>query len=524
MRIVLALGTLALLGACGGGSSPEPATPAPAPAPPAPAPAPVAPPAAVQAPAGVTLAQTGGRALGAVTVASSTQLLLRWTTAGRVDHFRVTATDDTGGVPLALTAPADATQLVLASLKAATTYAVTLTACGDAACATSAAAAPTSGATPAEHWQLQGSGNRTAGLARIVSDGNARISATRFGPEASAVTANRVQLYYGPSGQSRQILTTALGTRTIDAAVPASYLAFSSSGGTTGLHAPVSSTPWIAGMATGQGVPLAASLGAKVRLFFEAQGADGRTRIFSVDSADGYTGQDFHAGVPTACTTAADYSAGGGCAPQVAIGVEGDSVAAASRIQNARQHKVGWPTLTDWRWDGAAGTFMVFTVDRVSGCSSFNMNHAYAVWSGSAWQVQYDAAGCPKMFTSAQAAFPLHVGGARYKLYYGDPSVTAGRLAGQLPFLGPKKLIYADGARSGAPDRVDFEDWENQSRAREVVFLWPNGDRLDATAHGYIDDYHFLMPTGSADLQVMYMAITNGTEAPFGAAAVLLNP
>jgi hypothetical protein len=93
-----------------------------------------------------------------------------------------------------------------------------------------------------------------------------------------------------------------------------------------------------------------------------------------------------------------------------------------------------------------------------------------------------------------------------------------------LPFLGPKRLLYADGAKSGLPDRVDFEDWESQANARNVVFLWPNGDALDSTAEGYIDDFHFLTPTGSLDLQVMYLAITNGVAVPLGAAAVLLNP
>ena len=57
-----------------------------------------------------------------------------------------------------------------------------------------------------------------------------------------------------------------------------------------------------------------------------------------------------------------------------------------------------------------------------------------------------------------------------------------------------------------------------------MAFLWPNGDLLDATAEGYIDDYHFMAPTGSLELQVMYLAITNGTAVPLGAAAILLNP
>jgi hypothetical protein len=167
---------------------------------------------------------------------------------------------------------------------------------------------------------------------------------------------------------------------------------------------------------------------------------------------------------------------------------------------------------------------MVFTSGSVAGCSTAARTHGYAVWNGSTWDVQYTAAGCPKLFTNVQAAFPMHIGGVRYKLYYGDTSDLTGKLPSQLPFLGPKRLIYADGAKSSLTDRVDFEDWESQSAARDVAFLWPNGDLLDATAEGYIDDYHFMAPTGSLELQVMYLAITNGTAIPFGAAAILLNP
>jgi hypothetical protein len=172
----------------------------------------------------------------------------------------------------------------------------------------------------------------------------------------------------------------------------------------------------------------------------------------------------------------------------------------------------------------AAGTFMVFTADRVTGCSEYQQNHGYAVWSGSAWKVQYQSNGCPKLFTSAQAAFPFHSGGVKYRLYYGDPSISEGRANSNLPFLGPKKLIYADGRATGDPAIVDFEDWEAQSSARDVVFLWPNGGQLDARAEGYIDDYHFLTPTGSLDLQVMYITITDGAIAPIAVTATLRNP
>jgi hypothetical protein len=168
---------------------------------------------------------------------------------------------------------------------------------------------------------------------------------------------------------------------------------------------------------------------------------------------------------------------------------------------------------------------MVFTLDAIPGCTTATHNQAYAVWNGTSWQVQYDASGCPKLMTSMQAAHPLHMGGARYKLYYGDPSNTAGRVTGSpFPFLGPKKLIHADGATSGAAATVEFEDWEPVARGRDLTFLWPDGSTLDATAEGYIDDFTVLAPTGVLALQVMYIAITDGTVPPFAASAVLLNP
>ena len=61
---------------------------------------------------------------------------------------------------------------------------------------------------------------------------------------------------------------------------------------------------------------------------------------------------------------------------------------------------------------------------------------------------------------------------------------------------------------------MDFEDWEAQSSARDVVFLRPTGEQLDAGAEGYIDDFHFLTPTGSLGLQVMYITITDGAIVP----------
>lgn len=469
------------------------------------------------------LTVTASPAAGGGPFGSSSRLDVAWSAASApAHHYLVTVADATGRVGADAVADRSASTLSLSGLRAATDYRVTVRACGDAACVITLSTGAASATTEREYWQLVGRGSGVTGLTRIVSDGNARLSATRLGPEAGAM-AERIQLYYGPFGAGASPLSTAATDRPVDPAAPDSYLSFVSRGGGTGLRSPDAPTTLVASVATGQGVPLSEALGARVRLFFEARGSDGRTRVMFLDSVDGYTGQDFHPDAPHVCSTAADYS--GPCAPRVAIGVEGDATLGNPGLRNARQFKLAWPTLDDWRWDGAPGRFMVVTTDQVAGCSTSPMNQAYAVWDGQEWRVQYDARGCPKLFVSAQAAQPVHVGGERYKMYYGDPSDRDGRDPGSnLPFLGPKRLIYADATAAGDPSRVDFEDWEPQSAARDVVFLWPDGTTLDARAEGYIDDWHFLAPTGAEELQVMYLTITDGAVLPFAAAAVLLNP
>jgi len=478
------------------------------------------------APSNVTVNRAGSQIVGTRQIFSSTQLVVTWTvTAGdRAHHYEIVATESGQGTRVSATASAAATSVTLTGMKAATPYAIVVTTCRDEACRESSASAAVGGSTETEYWQLQGTDHSVDRLTKAVSDGNARLSATRFGADAGAM-ANRVQLYYGPmrtQGDTSQ-LTVAVASAAADAATPASYLTFTSRSGASGLASPRTPSTLIATINTGAGVPLARSVGGVVRLFFEATGADGKTRVMSIDSKDGYYGLDFNAGAATVCGAASDYAADGPCAPTVAIGVDGDANG-NSKITNARQFKVGWPTIESAHWDMAVGSFMVFTTDQVTGCSESRMNHGYAVWDGSAWKVQYQSSGCPKLFTSAQAAFPFHSGGGRYRLYYGDPSLSTGKGTSNLPFLGPKKLIYADAQVSGSADVVDFEDWEAQTAARDVVFLWPDGAQLDDRAEGYIDDYHFLTPTGSLDLQVMYITITDGAIAPISVTAVLKNP
>ena len=456
---------------------------------------------------------------------SSTRLAFSWNPPSNLAVARYDVAVRESGAATTRVVSTASTSQTIGDLKSATTYLVSVRACDTTATCHDNPSAPLTVQTPAEVWQLQGAGRTLSGLTRIVPDGNVKIHALRLGEDAPAGLVGRLRLYYGASGPNVRGLAAAVTTEPANASNPASYRSFTSRAGSAGLVDPAAPSLLVRAVATGQAVALSAALGGRVRLYFEALGADNRTRIVFVDSHDGYAGLDFNAGSASTCSTAADYSPGGGCAPTLVIGSEGDPTHAWPKILNARQFKIGVPTATDWRWDGAAGSFMVFTTDAIPGCSTASHNQAYAVWNGTAWQVQYQADGCPRLLASAQAAHPLHLGGVRYKLYYGDPSDSAGRVAGSpLPFLGPKKLLYADGAATGDASRVDFEDWEPVALGRALTFLWPDGTPLDAAAEGYIDDFTVLAPTGAAALQVMYLAITDGTVIPFAAAAVLANP
>jgi hypothetical protein len=455
------------------------------------------------------------------TLASSSRLSVSWTAPVGITPSRYELKLTDLGTQQQRFLRTAATTLELSGLAAATAYRVEVTVCTTTRCYVTQSAS-ISAQTITETWALQGTGNTVAGLRRIVADGNVKLHVFRYGADAPTGLAGRLQLYYGPSGGTARGLAVATTAVAANAANPSSYLDFVSRAGVSGLISPPSAATLVRDVATGQAVPLTSGL---VRLYFEAQAADLKTRILSIDSKDGLVGLDFNSGAATTCSTMADYSSGGGCVPSVVIGVEGDAMLANPRISNARQFKIGYPTADDWRWNGAAGTFMVLTTGDIAGCSPAPRNHGYALFDGAQWQVQYAANGCPKLFTNIQAGHPLHLGGVRYKLYYGDTSDLTGATPGSmLPFLGRKRLLYADGTRTSEPTRVDFEDWEAISQGRRLNFLWPDGSPLSQSAEGYIDDFSIVTPTNDLALQVLYIAITDGQIAPITAAAVLLNP
>ena len=119
-----------------------------------------------------------------------------------------------------------------------------------------------------------------------------------------------------------------------------------------------------------------------------------------------------------------------------------------------------------------------------------------------------------------QAPVPVHLGGAKYKMYYGHTDATDTTCTSSNPVPGAKKILYADGATSGAVGTVEFEDWEDKAYQRGMTFLWPDGTPLDSCSEKKLDDFVVYMPTFSADYQVMYMA----NEELWLSMAVLKNP
>lgn len=442
---------------------------------------------------------------------------------GDVDHYRVAARERGGRILRTSRVAAGGNRATFEGLPAGTRFSIDVTACRDAACSSTVAATSNdrvTAATEEEIWQIQASGDSINRAVKIVSDGNVKIHATRFGPEAPAEVRGRVQIYYGPMTQSAKGLAVGV-SEAVASSDPASVLSFTSMAGSTGLVSPNPDATLVADVATGQAVPLASGI---TRLFFEALGADGRTRIMHLDSQDGFIGRDFHQGAATVCSTASDYSAGGPCAPVLDVSIASDR-GGNPGFTDARQFKIGYPVLDDWRFHETPGTFMVITVSGATACSRAARTTAYALWDGARWVVQYAANGCPKLFENIQAPMPVHVGGGRYKMYYGNPTEMTGIVAGsRLPWLGPKRVAYADAASTGDPNVVEFEDWEPLATGRTVRFVWPSGRELTATESGYLDDFVMLTPTGDPRLQVMYTAMTDGTIAPFATMAVLLNP
>lgn len=316
------------------------------------------------------------------------------------------------------------------------------------------------------------------------------------------------------------------------------------------------------GIATVKPVPLRAT--SKIRLFFEAEDkttknftADGvshyggSTRIYYLDSQDGFVGDDFNTDTTrTTCGEIYDTSSGteywkdwdysprnntaGDCAPTVVIGLDWDSAdyGGGNGMRNVMQHDIGYPKLTDWRWNENNGTFMVFNGQEVETLSSGTANPCYiddemrlyyVTYNATTqkWSLDEDSSGCPHRFTTGHEPIIVHIGGTsanpKYKMYYThpDPTMTYTSTDGTVTELERTQLIYANGDKSGERHIIDFEDWESADDARNLVYLWPDGTIVpDCEIENLGDSYVYFPDPSNTDIAYMNANIGGCTLSP----------
>ena len=117
---------------------------------------------------------------------------------------------------------------------------------------------------------------------------------------------------------------------------------------------------------------------------------------------------------------------------------------------------------------------------------------------------------------------PVHLGGARYKLYFNrHPRAPPGA-----DNMTPMRMLYADPERSGDAGRIEFEDCEPLEQARAIHYLWPDGSRLNDAEQSLLDDYMIFAPTADPKALLMYsnMGAAAGGQVPFIGVAMLINP
>ena len=468
--------------------------------------------------------------VGASSFTSSSKLLVRWTapTAFSASSYEITASESLKKTVVTLTSAAGKTSDTLKGLKSGTQYSITIKACTDVVCKTVAVCgSAANGTTSEEYWQLQGTGNSLTTLSKIVSDGNTLNYAFVYGAWAHDSVRGYIRYYYNPLGGTEKGTKPARSVRIPQTGDIASVTTFT---GYTGYG--LTFTGYAAGgrglkaIGQAQAVPYQG----KVRLFFEAQTDDNRTRIYQLDSKDGYGGIDFNAGASTLCKEVADFGAGGNCDYAMVLGTENDGSLANPNITDIRQFKIAYPTQESWLWDGKAGAFMAATFDLKGAgpgipasmkttCAKYRFTTGFATWNGMKWTLEYNGT-CPKLFDGMQAPAFVHLGSNRYKLYFNYNKTLIDKMHSPFTDTKPMHVLYAEA--SGAT--MKFEDFETVPQSRPLHYLWPNGTLLDEAQESKLDDYHFFAPTGNLEFQVQYTNISSATSVPFVAAAVLLNP
>jgi hypothetical protein len=140
----------------------------------------------------------------------------------------------------------------------------------------------------------------------------------------------------------------------------------------------------------------------------------------------------------------------------------------------------------------------------------------YATYDGTDWTYEFEANGCPRLFMGMRCPSIVHLGGAKYKLYYGNNQTPQAAWSDSLK---PKYVMYSFGKRYPT-----FDDWEGRDLARKINYLWPNGTLLTPVQESFMDDFTFFAPVANdPDFQIQYTNM--GSSGPsFVGTTHLLNP
>lgn len=466
--------------------------------------------------AALSVSQTGAVTVGSTEYFSSQKLVAAWQPPPDVivDHYELTATEAVQNSSVTAQATATEVTATIDVLKAGTAYTVTLKACEDADCTAYASAdAGASGTTAEEVWQIQGTGNSYDDATRIVDDGSSLPYVIAYGSDAPDGLAGKYKFYYGASptsswGEGLHIATSE--TTSTEANLLETFDPIQA-GIKLSCDTAMDSTACVDGsinIHAMQPIPLATT--ETIQLIFEAETLKAMgmsaflqsSRLFAIESQDGYVGEDFNAASNTAiCNATAgenDLAEGEECAARVIIGLDTDAVAdgGGSGMSDLRQSKVGFPELDSWKWDQSAGTFMVVGGASTTACGG-TQGVYYAVFDGTNWAMDKNDDGCPKQLIEEGHGPTLqHLGGARYKLYYESGNHTT-------DYEKPLKVLYADGALTGDAAVVDFEDWETEDQAHDVTFLWPDNTELNSFQESALGDHDIMVAGDDLDLQYM---------------------
>lgn len=294
--------------------------------------------------------------------------------------------------------------------------------------------------------------------------------------------------------------------------------------------------------------------------------SESRLYALTSDQDLGYAGESFAldssaVGSDYVCNAdlANDLGSGGACEATVIVGLEDDADedGGGSGLSDLRQSKVGYPKLDSWKWDQSAGTFMALSATSATAINDGTVSCDevegifYATYDATgAWNIERDENGCAKALASkAHGPFLVHLGGVRYKMYYEDYTTGSTAPGYYVDYCSgfattsatsssnancdgtgitnstdasgsrdgnaskPLHLIYADGALTGDPNVVDFDDWEEQSQAHEVDFIWHDGAAMTVYDESGLSDHNIITINESLEYQYMTANLGGNDDA-----------